>query len=100
MSDTPIITKLPRPIATPVRRILEKNLGEGTSTSQKQKPLSEFLFKKMPTTVYISRRFAKKMLIIGISEVCRKRLCFPEEEFIIRLAGDMKVKVKNGFFIR
>ena len=94
MSDTPIITKLPRPIATPL------GLGEGTSTSQKQKPLSEFLFKKMPTTVYISRRFAKKMLIIGISEVCRKRLCFPEEEFIIRLAGDMKVKVKNGFFIR
>ena len=37
------------------------------------------------------------MLIIGISEVCRKRLCFPEEEFIIRLAGDMKVKVLNPF---
>jgi len=72
MSDTPIITKLPRPIAT----------------------------QKMPTTVYISRRFVKKMLVIGISEVCRKRLCFPEEEFIICLAGDMKVKVKNGFFIR
>ena len=51
----------------------------------------------MPTTVYISRRFVKKMLIIGISEVCRKRLCFPEKEFIIRLAGDMKVKVLNPF---
>ena len=51
----------------------------------------------MPTTVYISRRFVKKMLIIGISEVCRKRLCFPEEEFIVRLAGDMKVKVLNPF---
>ena len=37
------------------------------------------------------------MLIIGISEVCRKRLCFPEEEFIVRLAGDMKVKVLNPF---
>ena len=37
------------------------------------------------------------MLVIGISEVCRKRLCFPEKEFIIRLAGDMKVKVLNPF---
>ena len=113
MSGTPKITKLPKPIRSPVRL----NLGGGTSSLQKMRPPSqgrikksdlyfylwvseevqEFLFKKMPTTVYISRRFVKKMLIIGISEVCRKRLCFPEEEFIIRIAGDMKVKVLNPF---
>ena len=35
--------------------------------------------------------------MIGISEVCRKLLSFPEEYFILRLAGDMKVKVLNPF---
>ncbi|CBY18085.1 unnamed protein product [Oikopleura dioica] len=90
MSDYEKITKLPKPV-----------FG-GISSAQKIRPpatqaVQEFLFKKMPTSVYISRRFVKKMLIIGISEVCRKRLCFPEEEFIIRLAGDMKVKVINPF---
>ena len=33
------------------------------------------------------------MLAIGLSEICRKRLRFPENDFVLRTAGDMKVKV-------
>ena len=57
----------------------------------------DILLDKKPTSLYLSRRFAKRLLVIGISEVCRKLLSFPEEYFILRLAGDMKVKVLNPF---
>ncbi|CAG5094118.1 Oidioi.mRNA.OKI2018_I69.XSR.g13263.t1.cds [Oikopleura dioica] len=76
--------------------------GGGTSTAQmirpsKQETAKEFLFQKTPTSVYVSRRFVKKMLVIGISEVCRQRLAFAEDEFTSRTAGDMKVQVLNPF---
>lgn len=35
--------------------------------------------------------------MIGISEICRKRLFFPEKDFVLRLAGDMKVKILHPY---
>jgi len=57
----------------------------------------DILHDKKPTTVCLSRRFAKRLLVIGISEICRKRLFFPEKDFVLRLAGDMKVKILHPY---
>ena len=55
----------------------------------------EFVFHQLPTSVYLSRRFAKKVLLIGISHICRERLKFSKDEFILRTAGDTKVLVRQ-----
>ena len=55
----------------------------------------EFVFNQLPTSLYLSRRFAKKVLLIGISHICRERLKFSKDEFILRTAGDTKVLVRQ-----
>ncbi|CAG5098900.1 Oidioi.mRNA.OKI2018_I69.XSR.g16075.t1.cds [Oikopleura dioica] len=81
---------------------LDLTSGDGPSTLQMIRPFkketaTEFLYQKPPISVFSSRRFSKRLLLIGISEICRKRLGVPKDEFILKIAGDVKVQVLNPY---
>ncbi|CAG5095630.1 Oidioi.mRNA.OKI2018_I69.XSR.g14269.t1.cds [Oikopleura dioica] len=68
-----------------------KNAGrrrEETSRSLYEEDLSDGpLMNKEPSSLDDSRRFAKRIIAIGISEICRRRLAIPDEEFLVRCAS-------------